>query len=180
MQKARALELLGAYTPVDAREARYRERMLELLGGERPFSRTEFEPGHFTASAIVLSPERDAALLIFHAKLGLWLQPGGHVDAADADLFEAARREVREEVGISELDGGGRGILDLDVHSIPGFASEPAHEHFDVRFLLVARSRAFEKSDEVRAARWVPLPVIESVTRDASVLRAVDKVKSLG
>ena len=177
MQSVQAFELLRAYSPADGREASYRERMLELLASDRPFARSQFVPGHFTASAIVLSPQRDAALLIFHGKLGLWLQPGGHVDPDDAGLLEAARREVGEEVGITELDAADGGILDLDIHPIPPFKSDPAHEHFDVRFVFVARSRDFRESDEVGGARWVALREMELVTRDASVLRAIGKVR---
>ena len=54
-------------------------RMIELAqSGEESLRRDAFSPGHFTASAFVLSPRRDQLLLILHKKLGLWLQPGGH------------------------------------------------------------------------------------------------------
>ena len=35
-------------------------------------------PGHVTTSAIVLSPDHAATLLIDHVTIGRWLQPGGH------------------------------------------------------------------------------------------------------
>ena len=47
-----------------------------------PFSREHYVPGHFTASAFVLSPTRDMLLLVFHGKLHRWLQPGGHIDGS--------------------------------------------------------------------------------------------------
>ena len=178
MDKAQLIAQLVAYAPPDEREQSYRRRMLELCEAEQPFARKSFVPGHFTASAIVLAPERDAVLLIFHRKLELWLQPGGHVDPSDPTILATAEREVLEEVGISGPDLGDRGILDLDIHPIPSFGSEPAHEHFDVRFLFLARSREFEKTDEVVAARWVLLADVQNVTRDASVLRAVAKVQA--
>ena len=58
------------------------DAMLKLLDSSAPFHRRQFEPGHFTASAFVLHPSNDSILLIFHEKLRLWLQPGGHVDPA--------------------------------------------------------------------------------------------------
>ena len=70
--------------------------MLELLDAPGdPFGRARFDPGHFTASAFVLAPDRRAILEVHHAKLGRWLQPGGHVESADDSLVSAAHREVR-------------------------------------------------------------------------------------
>jgi 8-oxo-dGTP pyrophosphatase MutT (NUDIX family) len=60
-------------------------------------------PGHFTASAFVLHPSGEALLLILHRKLGMWLQPGGHLESSDVDHLGAARREVAEETGVSRL-----------------------------------------------------------------------------
>ena len=152
--------------------------MLVLLRTDGAFDRTHFVPGHFTASAFVLSPERDALLLIFHKKLSLWLQPGGHVEPADETILTAARREVREEVGLSEFEMAGEdaALLDLDIHPIPARKDEPAHEHVAVRFLFQAGSRDFTASDEVAGARWVRLSDLDAVTSDESVRRAARKL----
>jgi 8-oxo-dGTP pyrophosphatase MutT (NUDIX family) len=171
---------IESYATTDPREAAYRTRMLELLDSASAFQSTHFVPGHFTASAFVLSPERDALLLILHKKLGLWLQPGGHVEASDASLLEAARREVAEEVA-AELEPDPLATpFDLDVHRIPPYGEKPAHEHFDVRFRFFARSRIFSASDEVVRAEWVPLSRLAEVTRDVSVLRAALKLGAAG
>jgi 8-oxo-dGTP pyrophosphatase MutT (NUDIX family) len=172
-------ELLEAYAPSDARETLFRARMLELADTPRPFDRSSFEPGHFTASAFIISPERDALLLVHHKKLGLWLQPGGHIDPSDASALEAARREVMEEVGVRELRlaSHDRALFDIDIHPIPAHGREPAHEHFDLRFLFVAEHRGFSASEEVAAARWVPLGELDAITQDASVRRATGKIR---
>lgn len=169
---------LRDYRPSDEREAGFRERLLQLLDAEAPLSRSHFEPGHLTASAFVVSPERDAVLLIFHKKLGIWVQPGGHIEPGDSDLEAAARREVAEEVGL-ELAGPRAEVFDIDIHAIPARKDEPAHEHFDVRFCLQAPTRSFAASDEVADARWVALAEIDQVTTDESVLRAVRKLQRL-
>ncbi len=169
---------LQAYVARDAREAEHLARMRELCESVAdPFSRASFEPGHFTASAFVLSPERDALLLILHAKLGRWLQPGGHVDPGDTDLLAAARREACEEAGLEGLDAELRGPFDLDVHAIPPLRGEPAHAHFDVRFLFRSRSRAARAASDAKAARWVPLDELTAQLSDPSVMRAVHKLR---
>lgn len=169
--------MLGRYEPADLREAGFRERMLALVESDAPFGRDSFVPGHFTASAFVLSPERDALLLIFHKKLSLWLQPGGHIEPGDGSVLAAARREVREEVGIAELSVvSGDALFDVDIHVIPERPREPRHEHFDLRFLFVPASRHFAEGDEVGGAKWVALTKLDSVTRDESVLRAARKI----
>ena len=54
--------------------------------------------------------------MIHHAKLSRWLQPGGHVNAGDADLLATAVREAEEETGLSGLPSTEARVLDLDVH----------------------------------------------------------------
>ena len=177
-RRARLHEDLLRYAPDDAVEAGHLARMRALIEGDGdPFTGARYAPGHFTASAFVLAPERTELLLVHHAKLGLWLQPGGHVEPDDASVLDAARREVLEEVGIADLDMDHDGLFDLDVHLIPARKEALAHEHFDVRYLFRARTRSFAASDEVRGAKWTALADIESSGTDDSVLRAVRKLR---
>jgi 8-oxo-dGTP pyrophosphatase MutT (NUDIX family) len=174
LQSARAA--IADYRPQDPREGRFQERMLELLEQEAPTSRNHFVPGHLTASAFVLSPERDAVVLILHKKLGLWLQPGGHIEPGDPSLAAAARREVAEEVGLDLPPSAEGAVFDLDIHAIPARKDEPQHEHFDVRFCFQSATRSIATNHEVADARWVPLARIDQLTTDESVLRAVRKL----
>ncbi len=152
--------------------------MLSLLDvGEAALARSYFEPGHFTASAFVLSPDRRSLLLIHHAKLDRWLQPGGHVDAADSSLEAAARRELQEETGLVQVNGDGR-VFDLDIHPIPANPkkNEPAHEHFDVRYLFVAEVTKVGAADDALAVKWMPLEEVAATIDDASVRRVADRL----
>ena len=177
MDLAALRALIEAFEPADAVEAEHRAAMLELCASKGdPTSRDHFDPGHFTASAFVLSPRRDALLLIFHGKLHRWLQPGGHVDPTDLDIFAAARREVEEECGTRGLIPLG-GLFDLDVHVIPARKGDPDHKHFDVRLLFQAEGDAIEAGSDAKAARWVPLVEIHTVESDESVMRAVRKLQ---
>jgi 8-oxo-dGTP pyrophosphatase MutT (NUDIX family) len=169
---------LAAHRPSTDRESEFVARMLELLGaGETAFSRDHYRPGHFTASAFVLSPSRRELLLILHAKLGLWLQPGGHVEPDDRSLHHAAIREVREEVGLVDLEPLGSSLLDVDIHDIPASATAPSHLHFDVRFLFATATAELRPADDARAARWVDLNDPTEWRSDESVMRAVRRVR---
>jgi 8-oxo-dGTP pyrophosphatase MutT (NUDIX family) len=174
LESARAA--IAGYQPDDPRERGFQERMRQLLAMAAPTSRSHFAPGHLTASAFVLSPARDALLLILHKKLGLWLQPGGHIEPSDASLAAAARREVAEEVGLALPTSAEGAVFDLDIHRIPARRDEPEHEHFDVRFLFQAPTLSFTTNDEVVAARWAPLAEIDRLTTDESVLRVARKL----
>lgn len=172
--------MLTAHVPLDATEAEHRRSMLVLCDAEGdPFSRSHFKPGHFTASAFVLSPDMDALLLIFHGKLHRWLQPGGHIDPEDRDVVSAARREAAEETGLRDLKLLGAGPLDVDVHTIPARRAEPEHQHFDVRFAFRAERKEGVAASDATDLRWVALDAVTLAGSDASVMRAVGRLRGM-
>ncbi|MCG8556978.1 MAG: NUDIX domain-containing protein [Proteobacteria bacterium] len=169
-------QLLNAYRPEERAQEACRARMQRRL--EHPgsaFDRRCFAQGHFTASALVLTPSYDAILLVKHGKLERWLQPGGHVEAQDADPVRAALREVREEAGIADLALLADGIFDLDIHRVPARGTEPTHEHFDLRFLLVP-CVPVDRAESRPDARWFALDAL-GATSDKSVLRGVQRAR---
>jgi 8-oxo-dGTP pyrophosphatase MutT (NUDIX family) len=168
---------LDAYTPETPADAASLVRIRELVAkAEDPFDRRVRD--HVTAAAVIARPDASSFLLVHHRRLDRWLQPGGHVEPEDATVLDAARREAREETGVSALEvaNGGR-ILDLDVHEIPRFPGKPPHVHYDVRFLFTAEPSApimFE-ADEVRDARWFTRREIDGIETDESLLRVLRK-----
>jgi 8-oxo-dGTP pyrophosphatase MutT (NUDIX family) len=88
---------LLARAPVDERERTSIDRFLvELQRLAHPFDE-HADPVHVTGSAIVLGPR--GVLLLRHRRLGIWLQPGGHLDAGETP-WDAALRESAEETGL--------------------------------------------------------------------------------
>jgi 8-oxo-dGTP pyrophosphatase MutT (NUDIX family) len=109
--------------------------------------------GHFTASAFLVSADGERTLLTHHAKLGRWLQPGGHLDG-EIDLATAALREAGEESGLPGLTVDPE-IFDLDRHWIPTRGAELGHWHYDVRFVVRATgSEDYAVSSESLALAW--------------------------
>ena len=174
--------LLASYQPKTSEEKRHLSSIRTLLSQKRTaFERTEYDPGHITASAFVVHPELPAAALVNHRKIGRWLQPGGHVEPEDADIEAAARREVAEEIGVSQLSSFG--VTDVDVHVFPERADQPQHLHLDVRLGFVAGSDRLVDSGESHGVRWATftemLQMEESLARPARRLEAMDAAGTL-
>jgi 8-oxo-dGTP pyrophosphatase MutT (NUDIX family) len=177
-------ERVSGLTPRDASEADSQARILELIASaSAPFARSHYVPGHLTASAVVVDATRTKALLIFHEKLQLWLQPGGHFEPGEEDPLVAATREAEEETGLRCEPGLPEPLFDLDVHTIPARPAkgdrppEPAHDHFDLRFLLVASSEDAIVGDGVTAVRWIDLGGAQDLELDPGLRRALSKVQ---
>ena len=179
LKKNALAKRLGAYHTDDPKEFDDLQACLDLLkGSEDPFSGAHFDPGHFTASAFVITESGEETLLIFHGKLSRWLQPGGHFEATDDDLVAAARREVVEETGAQNLQLVSP-LFDVDIHVIPERKGKPAHRHFDLRVLFKTNTRHIAHGSDAHDAKWVALNAVHTLESDESVHRALRKIHLL-
>jgi 8-oxo-dGTP pyrophosphatase MutT (NUDIX family) len=141
-----------AFTPVSAREVESHRRILaELEALADPFDRNA-GPVHVTGSALVAGSR--GTVLLVHRKLGIWLQPGGHLDAGEAPA-DAALRETVEETGLLvRHPGAGPYLVHLDVHQ-----DAEDHTHLDLRYLLRCDTDAdpAPPEGESQQVRWFSL-----------------------
>jgi 8-oxo-dGTP pyrophosphatase MutT (NUDIX family) len=186
VHRAPLLALLDGYVARYPDEAPQVARWRAFVGAHEDCLGRGCIPGHVTGSAWILSPDRRSVLLTRHRKLGRWLQLGGHADG-ERDVLAVALREAREESGLVKLEpiaagapGGAPVPLDLDVHEIPARADDPAHLHWDVRFLIqAAAAEELVVSEESTDLRWVRRDLLRALVDEESLLRMERKTRAL-
>lgn len=189
MSRRYLLDMLARYRRVFFNEASVVDRLCRLVETHADCFDRSCRPGHITGAAWIISADRQRCLLAHHRKLDRWLQLGGHADG-QWQVDEVALREAREESGIADFDlvpiEGTLMPFDIDVHQIPerrdeqGSVIEDAHEHYDVRFLLMARSEEeIRVSDESHDVAWFTPEEVRQRTDEESILRMLDKALRL-
>jgi 8-oxo-dGTP pyrophosphatase MutT (NUDIX family) len=144
-----ALVARHAAGPVDGREAASLRRFSdELTRLALPFDEGG-GPVHVTASAIIVGPS--GVILHRHKRLGLWLQPGGHL-APGEDSLAAAQREALEETGLSVVPMS-PDVIHVDVHG-----GGRGHVHLDLRHLFAADGPPDPPVGESQLVHWFSWP----------------------
>lgn len=177
MHRNELLELLATHTPADASEEVMWLNTIRFVKEHLHCFDRKLEIGHITASAWIISPDHTQVLLMHHAKLNKWFQPGGHCDG-DPDVQKVAAKEAIEETGVS-VRLVESGILDVDVHRIPANAREVAHDHYDIRFLFYADPAQIPlQNSESKEVRWVDMDQVPLYNDSESLLRMQRKTRT--
>lgn len=161
-----------------------RARVLDLIARHPDALERTCEPGHITGSGMVIDPMDRRFLMILHAKLRIWVQPGGHADG-DTCLPGVALRESTEETGVAGLRIATPAI-DIDIHPVP--PPHGPHLHYDVRYLVVAPPGAAPaRNHESLDIRWLAYDDLPAYDVDDGTLRlaraalaAFDDLRSAG
>ncbi len=150
------VDTLTRWRPVDPEQDSLRHAILAFVLARTDACRRACEPGHVTASALVLDHTGERTLLTLHPRLGRWVQLGGHCEDTDPDIASAALREATEESGISGLTIGAMPTA-LHVHPVTCSLGVPTR-HLDVQFVAHAPAAAeITRSEESLDLRWWPL-----------------------
>lgn len=165
------LDKLERYTPSSSEEIVSKEKIVSFIKREPRCFERSLEEGHITGSAWLLNRDSSQVLLMLHAKLGIWVQLGGHCDG-NPDVLDVALREAKEESGIENIQPVSVEIFDLDVHFIPASTKEKEHYHYDVRFLLqvVSDEKIVQNTESLRLA-WFGKDQSLLPTQQLSILR---------
>ena len=139
--------LMQRRAPLDDREQQSLDRFrAELDRLHDPCSETA-DTTHVTSSVIIVGPR--GVVLHKHKRLGIWLQPGGHIDPGELP-WDAAVREVAEETGLTATHAAGAPqLIHVDVHPGPR-----GHTHLDLRYLLAAEGHPDPGEGESQDVAW--------------------------
>ncbi|WP_245736576.1 NUDIX hydrolase [Micromonospora pattaloongensis] len=162
---ADVVAVLSAWQPPTATATAARERTLRLLDAGPVALTRDHQPGHVTASTLVVDADGARVLLCLHGKFHRWVQLGGHCEPGDPTLADAALREATEESGITGLQLHPVPI-DLDIHPV---GCGGGSLHYDVRFAAVAPAGAIERvSAESAALGWFAPDALPEPLADAT------------
>lgn len=142
----------------------------------------------FTVSAFIINPKTKTLLLHKHKLLGLWLQPGGHIELNETP-WQALAHEILEETGYE--------IQNLDVlqtsFKIPGlvenehpvplvyrthqFQAKNTHWHTDAAFAFITENLPTQQIGEGESTilSWMTIEEIlelssESIVQDTCTI----------
>ena len=185
--KNELLNLLNNYLQIFPKE---KERQLNLLDF---LNKTEdrdiidwnnFE-GHIVAGGFIYAKKENKFLVLYHKELKMYLYPGGHVEYEDKTILDAAKREIKEETGLSNLeqlkiDEDNLIPIDIDTHKIPfnNKRNLPEHYHFDFRYIFVIDKIGNIKIDteESDNYQWIDLSELK---KDPNYEKVSKKIETL-
>jgi 8-oxo-dGTP pyrophosphatase MutT (NUDIX family) len=140
------------------------QRIRQLASTSDPWVRSSLL--HVTGSAVIVHPPTSRVLLRWHERMHSWLQVGGHADPGEADPFEIALREGREETGLSDLanwpDPARPEVIQVVIVPVPAGKGESAHQHADVRYVL-STNKPDAATPETPSARLAWLDVQQAL-----------------
>ena len=110
-------------------------------------------PEHFTASALVFTPDLSRTLLCFHGKGNMWVQLGGHMEPGDLSPAAGALREAREESGLDDFQFLTPTPIDLNHHGLAATFGA-CHAHWDLVYALTTPGGEPRVSAESKDVRW--------------------------
>lgn len=149
------------------------------------FNRKNFV-GHIVANALIINDKKEV-LTIFHNKLKMYIQPGGHVDNTDHSVLDATLREVREETGLDSL------VLDpwhieneipifIESHLIPENLKKDEKEHYHHDFMYVFRTENDDiklQLEEVSDFKWIKISEVLGKSPNSFISKSLTRLFDL-
>ena len=99
------------------------------------------------------------------------------------DTLVEITKSLHEETGLAglRLHPDAPRPLDVDIHDIPARPGEPAHEHLDLRYLVLADADAEHSRDlnETDDLRWFAWDELDGLGLDHGLRRALVKARRI-
>lgn len=176
--------LVRTIEPADARETQDREETLRWITSGADLVRVrkpDTPPMHLVAYAIPWDRAGRRVLMIDHRLSGLWLPPGGHVEA-DETPAACAIRELHEELAAVPVTTEPPTPVFLTVQRTVG---SPAHDDVSLWFpIAVDPDKPFVPDPrEIRSVRWLDFATILTIDRgtmEPHMHRFARKLRDLG
>ncbi len=150
---------VAAFQPDCPQEEKDKNEILWWLdSGLDVYNRT-CTKAHLTASAWIVSPDKEMVLMAYHKLYDSWAWLGGHCDG-EKDPKQTALKEVREESGLANVALLSDKILSLEVLTVDGHEKNgsyvSSHLHLNLTYLAEAdpAEPVRAKEDENTAVRW--------------------------
>ena len=154
-------EQLERYIPFNEQEEKDRDEIRRWLKRDPADIYTRKNTAaHISASAWVVSPDRQKVLMAYHNIYESWAWLGGHADG-ETDLLKVAVKEVKEESGIDDVRPLDEDIFSVEVLSVDGHIKNgeyvSTHVHLNITYLLEADPSLplHHKADENKAVSWI-------------------------
>ena len=141
--------------------------------------------GHIVAGGFIYAKEEHKFLVLYHKDLKMFLYPGGHVNDNEKNPLQAAKREIMEETGLSNLEQlklseNEQIPIDIDTHLIEynERLNLPAHYHFDFRYLFIVDRipKIKIEEEELSSYKWIDINELEN---DINYGKIVNKIKKI-
>lgn len=151
----------------------------ERLAGDYKLTRDEGEPKHFCCYFFPYDLQAKKVFIVHHKKAQLWLAPGGHMDSKERPI-EALNREVREELGVSNVASEAVRPFLLTITPINNPRQPKCQEHLDIWYSVPTDGSNFNiDPSEFLETRWVTIDEARKLVTDPPNLEAIDRIEKI-
>lgn len=183
--KNQAQEILKKYLSIND-EVNKLQVLTDFLKRYEGFSVADWNnfDGHIVASSFIYSKKDNRFLTLYHKEFNVYIYPGGHITSSDKTILDAAKRETKEETGITEYkvispSDDINVPIDIDIHRVAynKLLDLPEHYHFDFRyFFLVDEIGDVILDNESEDYLWVTLDDIKNNPVYGHIYKKLEKI----
>lgn len=184
--KKEIINIVENYLQIFKEEQEIQQELLNFLKEteeEKIIDWNNFD-GHIVASAFIYAEKEKKFLVLYHKDLKMYLYPGGHIDKEDKSILDAAKRELKEETGITSF----KDLLikdelipiDINFHTTPynKRLNIPKHRHFDFRYLFITPKIVDVKQDteELGDYKWIDMKELSQDEHYGKIAIKIEKI----